>query len=197
MCLYIIYVQKKQSTQIVTGQQQLGESRPAFNSTQCKAVKPQIVSRVAASSTRTTKTARFAGPLVELNQTVSLSVPHLTGHIYVADITLHFPFAQWPCGTFPGWEGEEAYRETVEVPNLLSCLSSCRTESRRKGETVDNGFIVCSNDEFCIYGVEFVSWILLTYMYTDHFFPRIVWWNSTTLLLLYHQPTNKMSRFFL
>ncbi|XP_066331469.1 uncharacterized protein [Miscanthus floridulus] len=50
--------QKKQSTQIVTGQQQLGESRPAFNSIQCKAVKPQTVSRVAASSsTRTTKTA--------------------------------------------------------------------------------------------------------------------------------------------
>ncbi|CAD6214801.1 unnamed protein product [Miscanthus lutarioriparius] len=50
--------QKKQSTQIVTGQQQLGESRPAFNSIQCKTVKPQTVSRVAASSsTRTTKTA--------------------------------------------------------------------------------------------------------------------------------------------
>jgi len=51
--------QMKQSTQIVTGQQQLvGESRPAFNSTKCKAVKPQTVSRVAASSSaRTAKTA--------------------------------------------------------------------------------------------------------------------------------------------
>ncbi|CAD6206824.1 unnamed protein product [Miscanthus lutarioriparius] len=49
--------QKKQSTLIVTGQQQLGESRPAFNSIQCKAVKPQTVSRVAASSTRITRTA--------------------------------------------------------------------------------------------------------------------------------------------
>jgi hypothetical protein len=60
ICAFTIYVQKKQSTQIVTGQQQLGESRPALNSIQRKAVKPQTVSRVAASSTRTTKTARFA-----------------------------------------------------------------------------------------------------------------------------------------
>ena len=68
ICAYDI-VQKKQSTQIVTGQQQLGESRPAFNSIQCKAVKPQTVSRVAASSsTRTTKTARFAGLLAEFKQ---------------------------------------------------------------------------------------------------------------------------------
>ena len=67
ICAYHI-VQKKQSTQIVTGQQQLGESRPAFNSIQCKAVKPQTVSRVAASSTRITKTARFAGLLAEFKQ---------------------------------------------------------------------------------------------------------------------------------
>jgi hypothetical protein len=62
-CAFTIYVQKKQSAQIDVTTQQLGEPRPAFNNgIQRKAVEPERVSR-AASSTRTTKPARFAGLL--------------------------------------------------------------------------------------------------------------------------------------
>jgi len=49
-------------------------------------------------------------------------------------LTQHFtfPFAvQWPCGTFPGWQGEEGYRETVEVSNN-SCLSSCMIRGEKE-----------------------------------------------------------------
>jgi hypothetical protein len=66
ICAYNIYVQKKRSTQIVTAQQlDESSSRPAVNSIQCRAVKPERVSRVA-SSTRRAKTARFAGLLAEM-----------------------------------------------------------------------------------------------------------------------------------
>ena len=70
ICAYTINVQKKRSTQSVTAQQ-LDESRPAVNSIQCRAVKPERVSRVA-SSTRTAKTARFAGLLAESKQRLTL-----------------------------------------------------------------------------------------------------------------------------
>lgn len=70
ICAYTINVQKKRSTQSVTAQQ-LDESRPAVNSIQCRAVKPERASRVA-SSTRTAKTARFAGLLAESKQRLTL-----------------------------------------------------------------------------------------------------------------------------
>jgi hypothetical protein len=72
ICAYNIYVQKKRSTQIVTAQQlDESSSRPAVNSIQCRAVKPERVSRLA-SSTRTAKTARFAGLLAESKQRLTL-----------------------------------------------------------------------------------------------------------------------------